>query len=634
MSGMMPDQTVDPSAPAADLPAEPPADAESADMSPAMARHCRERADALDYLTAGLDDLFAAGAYAPSRAPGNLASNESRAKAALRADYEGEIPRLWTVAGDGMASFLDRLPGCPDDPLRVEIEEHKAEEQAVAEELQDRADAVRDLMVLLDERPMGVPMASKRARRGKTALEDVATEPTLFQGTVPGGSGPSFDAAQAEGEAREKREREQKAFQAKRNWYGMLWVTVSQIQKVLGSIDEHDDRKFDRAAIAEALGTIRGIVDPVKDTYLRPETSAAMRATARLTDDEIFDQLVNTSELLNKLVQRVPEGLNVDTNAILRADEMLRGSPRTAVLEKRAFVRKCDGKWCVFSHDGKKLGEHDTREDAINQLRAIEVHKHGVRREAAHDDPPMRPSEAVECPDCEGFGIERGVDLDTGATVERDCPTCGGHGVVRMPGVRDRIAARGDEREEPEDDVSLDADPDATVDVPEPDEPSERDALTPEETMPEERADEPVLMLDLDLPDPLAAPEPAIPMPPSPARDPLSEILEMMPSEDADRDLSSRIDELVSERKRLEEAVGDRAEEVVDMARRFRGEAANRTHPLVTDRRFSSFQAWKRAMRQIDPGARFEGDRDIAFAFAADGRGIGEWDGARGSIYQ
>lgn len=39
------------------------------------------------------------------------------------------------------------------------------------------------------------------------------------------------------------------------------------------------------------------------------------------------------------------------------------------------YVRKCDGKWCVYSKSGKKLGEHDTEEEANKQLRAIEANK-------------------------------------------------------------------------------------------------------------------------------------------------------------------------------------------------------------------------------------------------------------------
>jgi len=40
------------------------------------------------------------------------------------------------------------------------------------------------------------------------------------------------------------------------------------------------------------------------------------------------------------------------------------------------YIRFKDGKWCVYSEDGKKLGEHETRPEAVAQLQAIEANKH------------------------------------------------------------------------------------------------------------------------------------------------------------------------------------------------------------------------------------------------------------------
>lgn len=53
-------------------------------------------------------------------------------------------------------------------------------------------------------------------------------------------------------------------------------------------------------------------------------------------------------------------------------------------------------------------------------------------------------------------------------------------------------------------------------------------------------------------------------------------------------------------------------------------------HVIVTrdERTFQTYEAWRRAVKAIDPNARIEGDKDIA-----DAAGIGEWDGARGIIY-
>jgi ketosteroid isomerase-like protein len=39
-------------------------------------------------------------------------------------------------------------------------------------------------------------------------------------------------------------------------------------------------------------------------------------------------------------------------------------------------IKHEDGKWCVYSESGRKLGEHDSKEDAEKQLQAIEIEKH------------------------------------------------------------------------------------------------------------------------------------------------------------------------------------------------------------------------------------------------------------------
>lgn len=49
---------------------------------------------------------------------------------------------------------------------------------------------------------------------------------------------------------------------------------------------------------------------------------------------------------------------------------------------KTAVIRNENGKWILYSHDRKKrLGEHDTKEDAQKQERAVQVHKYGSRCE-------------------------------------------------------------------------------------------------------------------------------------------------------------------------------------------------------------------------------------------------------------
>jgi predicted GNAT family acetyltransferase len=46
------------------------------------------------------------------------------------------------------------------------------------------------------------------------------------------------------------------------------------------------------------------------------------------------------------------------------------------VEELNEYIRHRGNKWVVISKKGKTLGTHDTKEDALSQLRAIEVHKH------------------------------------------------------------------------------------------------------------------------------------------------------------------------------------------------------------------------------------------------------------------
>lgn len=41
----------------------------------------------------------------------------------------------------------------------------------------------------------------------------------------------------------------------------------------------------------------------------------------------------------------------------------------------RKFIRKEDGKWNVYSRDGKLLGSHATEKEALEHLRAIEANK-------------------------------------------------------------------------------------------------------------------------------------------------------------------------------------------------------------------------------------------------------------------
>lgn len=49
---------------------------------------------------------------------------------------------------------------------------------------------------------------------------------------------------------------------------------------------------------------------------------------------------------------------------------------------------------------------------------------------------------------------------------------------------------------------------------------------------------------------------------------------------------------------------------------------------------YRTYSSWLRAVKQLDPQARIEGDKDIASAFASDGKPLGQWEGDVGSIHQ
>ena len=51
------------------------------------------------------------------------------------------------------------------------------------------------------------------------------------------------------------------------------------------------------------------------------------------------------------------------------------------------------------------------------------------------------------------------------------------------------------------------------------------------------------------------------------------------------------------------------------------------------DREYQTWAGWKKAAKEAG-AVRIEGDKDIANAFAADGFGVGEWDGEKGTIYE
>ena len=58
----------------------------------------------------------------------------------------------------------------------------------------------------------------------------------------------------------------------------------------------------------------------------------------------------------------------------------------------------------------------------------------------------------------------------------------------------------------------------------------------------------------------------------------------------------------------------------------------NQMNTKTTTRKQQTYAGWKAAAKKAG-AVRFEGDKDIANAFASDGFGVGEWDGAEGEIF-
>lgn len=75
---------------------------------------------------------------------------------------------------------------------------------------------------------------------------------------------------------------------------------------------------------------------------------------------------------------RVDFGSLVDVPANQHAHVLLfkRATPES--IDK--MIREEDGKFCVYSSSGKKLGEHNTRAEALAQLRAVEASKERAQK--------------------------------------------------------------------------------------------------------------------------------------------------------------------------------------------------------------------------------------------------------------
>lgn len=70
-------------------------------------------------------------------------------------------------------------------------------------------------------------------------------------------------------------------------------------------------------------------------------------------------------------------------------------------------IKKEGDKYCVYSESGKKLGEHDTREEAEKQLQAIEIEKHKDEPGATQPKKDKERVDTVEDPSAERYQLRR-----------------------------------------------------------------------------------------------------------------------------------------------------------------------------------------------------------------------------------
>jgi hypothetical protein len=292
-----------------------------------------------DPLIAGFEELFVSGGLRDADLPSVFAPRAERQKIALAPDFKGDIPRLWAVAGEGAEMFLDRLPDCPDDPLLERVEQHVDEKQQIADELADKMDSVRELMVLLDQ-PAQMPGAPAVAVRQKTARDETIDPTGVTQvdqsapaATQPGRKRPTpvtQTTPDVDPEAYERQQQEQKGFQDRRMWLGWFQATVGQLHALLQNLQTSRDQRIDQQKVSSAVALLQGVLTP----ELREQYKIAANQLQPVQQNSVDEKLIDILERMDKLVHRIPQGLQVNTDAIGQAEQLLRGAPRHAMVRQ------------------------------------------------------------------------------------------------------------------------------------------------------------------------------------------------------------------------------------------------------------------------------------------------------------
>lgn len=114
--------------------------------------------------------------------------------------------------------------------------------------------------------------------------------------------------------------------------------------------------------------------EPDGEALSSPEERVQTSATTSFGTNTVA---VTPEENVQIIAREAERFMRAQTSATVPARENLEGKPKRPMgdAEIERYIKHKDGKWRVYSESGRKLGEHDTREEAVAQLQAIEIEK-------------------------------------------------------------------------------------------------------------------------------------------------------------------------------------------------------------------------------------------------------------------
>lgn len=322
-----------------------------------------------DRLLDGLEDMFA--------------------KGALRADFAGDIPRIWHSASDGASHYLERLPECPtDDDLRERIEEHAGEGVDIERELAEEVAEVRDLMRLLDDGvveqavdvtvisappPMGAPPVFARKSMKTGTKQKIATQ-TICDwcgriDDIPGQPGTIQKRCE---HCKAQAEKHQQSLSAPRKTADSMTPTRQRMMAPNPGEGGLERAFFDKSdalrekaesgqaarTLSDWAGVMRALLEKLKAVTEAQTEGSAFDTDALYQAHRMIDQAISWDEIpapwkegrgplsdpgraqeqlgllvdrLGMQIEKVPPGAPVDIDALREAEGLLRsGSERKA----------------------------------------------------------------------------------------------------------------------------------------------------------------------------------------------------------------------------------------------------------------------------------------------------------------